>query len=330
MVTGAAGFIGYHLSAELLARRHHVLGIDSLNSYYEPALKSDRLDELHRSENFTFRHVDIVDTAALTEIVEDFKPERIFHFAAQAGVRYSIEAPDVYLQSNIIGTHSIITAIRNAPVEHLVFSSTSSVYGGNLELPFTERHTTDAPQSLYAATKRAAESLLHSNSHLRSLPTTVVRFFTVYGPWGRPDMALFKFVRAALCGERIDVYGNGQLARDFTYVHDLVEACVSLGDVIPQKGTSASVHDSISPVAPFRVVNVGGGRPIGLMDFIRAIETELNVEIPKNMLPEQPGDVTSTHADPSLLRDLIGSSPHTTLGVGVANFVKWYREYYDQ
>jgi UDP-glucuronate 4-epimerase len=328
LVTGSAGFIGHHLVTRLVEDGHEVVGFDSLNEYYDPKLKLDRLELQKAFPNFSFVLGSLEEAEVLADLVRESRPDIVYHLAAQAGVRYSLESPSSYVSANLVGTANLLEALRQTGAGHLVMASTSSVYGANPKMPFSERDGTDLPQSLYAATKRGTEAMAHSYSHLFDIPTTAVRFFTVYGPFGRPDMALFKFVKAIKAGAPIDVYGHGTLARDFTYVDDLVEALIGLGKAVPEKGISVSEADTISPVAPFRIVNIASGNPIGLMDFITEIEDCLGVEAVKNMLPMQPGDVVRTEADPRLLKDLLGYIPETSLSVGVRSFVDWYTKYY--
>lgn len=326
LVTGAAGFIGFHLSQRLLDDGHEVVGLDALTSYYDPALKQIRLDLLLERAGFSFGKVDLTDAAALGDFVAAAQAEIVFHLAAQPGVRYSIENPESYIQSNVVGTANLLETLRRHPPRHLVFASTSSVYGGNEDMPYAETDRADSPLSLYAATKKAGEALVHSYSHLWSIPATCVRFFTVYGPYGRPDMAPLKFARAITAGEAIDVYGNGHMRRDFTYVGDLVTAMVAIMDRLPVKGQPVE-GDSLSAVAPFRILNIGGGRPTELMDFIASIERALGTTASKNMLPMQPGDVVATEADTELLKTLVGELPGTSLDDGIDSFVGWFRTY---
>ncbi len=328
LVTGHAGFIGYHLSASLLRNGDRVIGIDSMSDYYDPDLKKARLAELFKWDSFEHNEFSIVDERSLRAVIESTRPDIVVHLAAQAGVRYSLEAPEAYISSNIIGTFNLLNVLKDCRPSHLLLASTSSVYGGNREMPFSELHRTDFPVSLYAATKKATEDLSHSYAHLWDLPTTCFRFFTVYGPWGRPDMALFKFVKALRAGEPVDVYGGGKMKRDFTYVGDLVQCINRLTDFPPLTGVQVGEHDSVSPVAPFRAVNIAGGAPVGLLDFIAAIEGATGVEAIRNMLPMQPGDVVDTNADVSLLRALIGEVPSTPVTKGVKEFVNWYDAFY--
>lgn len=327
LVTGDAGFIGFHVARQLLAEGCLVFGLDAVTDYYDPELKHARLRKNLGHPNYEHVTGRLEDREVLDELLDRAQPDTVIHLAAQAGVRYSISHPEEYIGSNIIGTHQLIRALERREIGHLLLASTSSVYGGNVNQPFSELEPTDAPMSLYAATKRSMEALAHSNSHLTAMPTTVFRFFTVYGPWGRPDMALYKFVRSILSGEPIDIYGFGRMKRDFTYISDLVSAIVSLADVPPVKGSRVSAADSLSPVAPFRVVNIGGGSPTDLLTFVDSIERALGMNAIKRMLPIQPGDVYETNADATLLSDLCGTIPTTPIDVGVGEFVSWYREY---
>jgi UDP-glucuronate 4-epimerase len=325
-VTGAAGFIGYHVSRLLLSQGHEVVGFDGLTTYYDPSLKRGRIGLLEREPGFRFVDGMLEDQRALSSLLEAEKPEIAIHLAAQAGVRYSLESPGSYIQSNIVGTASLLEALRRMPVKHLIFASTSSVYGGNAKTPFVETDRTDHPVSLYAATKKAGEAMVHSYSHLWGLPTTCFRFFTVYGPYGRPDMAPIKFASAIMAGRPIEVYGYGRMRRDFTYVDDLADAVVRLIPITPQRGLPVE-NDSLSPVAPYRIVNVAAGRAVELMDFIAALESALGRKAVLNLLPMQPGDVGATEADTSLLRRLIGPMQATPLDVGVQRFADWFTTY---
>jgi UDP-glucuronate 4-epimerase len=328
LITGAAGFIGFHLARRLLADGHFVAGVDGVTPYYDVNLKRARLALLARSNGFRFHELMLEDFAALSAACEDARPDVIVHLAAQAGVRYSIENPRSYAESNLTGSFNLLEIARMAAPRHLLFASTSSVYGANTQMPFRETDRTDHPLTFYAATKKASEDMAHSYAHLWSLPTTAFRFFTVYGPWGRPDMALFKFVKAALAGETIDVYGHGLMRRDFTFVDDLVEAIVRLVDLPPEAGKPVGPEDSLSPAGPYRVVNIGGGAPIGLSAFIDEIERAVGRPIARRMLDIQPGELPATWASADLLRDLTGYVPGTPLDAGVAAFVRWYRERY--
>jgi UDP-glucuronate 4-epimerase len=327
-VTGTAGFVGFHLARRLLADGHQVLGFDGMTPYYDVALKQQRHAMLRTSNAFSAVEAMLEDKPALNEAIDSFAPEMIVHLAAQAGVRYSLEHPEAYISANLVGTFNVLEAAKTLAPRHLLIASTSSVYGGNAQMPFHEAHRTDFPVSLYAATKKACEAMSHSYAHLFKLPTTCFRFFTVYGPWGRPDMALFKFVSAIEKGEPIEVYGEGRMQRDFTYIDDLVEAIVRLMHAIPEENkpvTAPDVLDSLSPVAPWRSVNIACGQPVGLMPFIETIEAALGKPATKIMLPMQQGDVTQTFADPRLLTALTGFSPHTDVTTGVTAFVEWYR-----
>ncbi|WP_103334425.1 NAD-dependent epimerase/dehydratase family protein [Pseudotabrizicola formosa] len=324
LITGAAGFIGFHLARRLLAEGWQVTGFDGLTDYYDPALKRARLEILTSRPAFAFEQGMLEDPGRLTALVAGLRPDVILHLAAQAGVRQSIDAPRSYVQSNLIGTHELLEAARAHPPRHLLIASTSSAYGANTKMPYAEIDRATHPMSFYAATKIATEAMAHSYAHLFGLPTTMFRFFTVYGPWGRPDMALFKFTRAILNDEPIDLYNHGDMQRDFTYIDDLIEGIIRLITAIP--GTRpVGPQDSLSPVAPFRVVNIGNGAPEHLTDFITAIETATGRTARRNLLPMQPGDVPATWADATLLHALTGPLPRTDLHEGVARFVDWYR-----
>ena len=330
LVTGCAGFIGMHCAQRLLARGDTVVGIDNLNAYYDPALKEARLASLTSHPQFRFERLDLADRAGMRALFDQTRPTRVLHLAAQAGVRYSIDQPDDYTDANLLGFGNVLQGCRKAKVQHLVFASSSSVYGGNAKLPYSERDAVDHPVSYYAATKKANEVMAHSYAHLYGMPTTGLRFFTVYGPWGRPDMALFKFTRAMLAGEAIDVYGNGQLVRDFTYIDDIVEGVLR---VLEKPATPDATYDPLAPnpgtsSAPYRIFNIGNSAPTVLMDYIAAIEAALGTPALKNMLPIQPGDMHSTAADTSALAAWVGFSPSTPVSEGVARFVHWYREFY--
>lgn len=328
LVTGSAGFIGFHLARRLLRDGHAVVGVDGMTPYYDVRLKEARHAQLAASPAFVEARLMLEDAAGLDTLAERHQPQAVVHLAAQAGVRYSLENPRAYVDSNLVGTFNVMEVARRLGIGHLLIASTSSIYGANEAMPFVETERADHQLTLYAATKKATELMTHSYSHLWSLPTTCFRFFTVYGPWGRPDMALFKFVRAMLNGQPIDVYNHGQMERDFTYVDDLVEAIVRLIAVVPRRGGSVGPHDSLSPVAPWRVVNIGGGQPMNLMGFIDEIERQLGMKASRNLLPMQPGDVPSTFADATLLERLTGYRPTTTVREGVAAFCDWYRSYY--
>lgn len=330
LVTGAAGFIGLHVSERLLAAGHQVIGIDNLNDYYDVNLKQARLDLLAPHSSFRFDKIDLADRNAMAELFATEKFDRVIHLAAQAGVRYSIDNPHAYADSNLVGHLNVLEGCRHNKVGHLLYASSSSVYGLNRKLPFSTDDSVDHPISLYAATKKANELMSHTYSHLYGLPTTGLRFFTVYGPWGRPDMALFKFTRAIVEGKSIDVYNHGQMRRDFTYIDDIAEAIVRLQDVIPQVDTEWTVEQG-SPAtssAPYRVYNIGNSNPVTLMDYITALETSLGKVAQKNMLPMQPGDVLETSADTQALYEVIGFKPQTAVNDGVQRFVDWYKAFY--
>ncbi|HBT2079321.1 TPA: NAD-dependent epimerase [Klebsiella pneumoniae] len=329
LVTGAAGFIGFHVSKRLLNDGHQVVGIDNINDYYDVKLKESRLEKLE-SPSFTFYKLDLADRDGIAKLFETEQFERVIHLAAQAGVRYSLENPYAYADSNLTGYLNILEGCRHNKVQHLLYASSSSVYGLNRKMPFSTDDSVDHPVSLYAATKKANELMAHTYSHLYSIPTTGLRFFTVYGPWGRPDMALFKFTKAMLEGKSIDVYNYGKMKRDFTYIDDIVEAIVRIQDVIPQPDPEWTVEEG-SPAtssAPYRVYNIGNSSPVELMDYINALEQALGLEAKKNMMPIQPGDVLNTSAETQALYKTIGFKPETPVQQGVKNFVDWYKEYY--
>ncbi|WP_370685388.1 NAD-dependent epimerase [Klebsiella quasipneumoniae] len=329
LVTGAAGFIGFHVSKRLLNDGHQVVGIDNINDYYDVKLKESRLEQLE-SPSFTFYKLDLADRDGMAKLFETEQFERVIHLAAQAGVRYSLENPYAYADSNLTGYLNILEGCRHNKVQHLLYASSSSVYGLNRKMPFSTDDSVDHPVSLYAATKKANELMAHTYSHLYSILTTGLRFFTVYGPWGRPDMALFKFTKAMLEGKSIDVYNYGKMKRDFTYIDDIVEAIVRIQDVIPQPDPEWTVEEG-SPAtssAPYRVYNIGNSSPVELMDYINALEQALGLEAKKNMMPIQPGDVLNTSAETQALYKTIGFKPETPVQQGVKNFVDWYKEYY--
>ncbi len=331
LVTGSAGFIGYFLCKRLLDEGWTVTGFDALTDYYDVALKQRRHAMLSQHSAFTPVIERLESDGVLEKLVARLRPDAVVHLAAQAGVRYSIEAPRSYVDANLIGTFNILEAVRNTPVEHLLIASTSSVYGANTEMPYTETDKADSQMSFYAATKKATEAMAHAYAHLYTQPTTMFRFFTVYGPWGRPDMALFKFTRAILNSEPIEVYNHGNMSRDFTYIDDLTEGLFRLIPTVPkrpERTKDIAVGDSLSSVAPFRVVNIGNAQPVRLMDFIAAIESATGRVAVKDFKDMQPGDVPSTWADTSLLQNLTGYRPTTGTGEGVARFVQWYRGYY--
>jgi UDP-glucuronate 4-epimerase len=322
LVTGAAGFIGFHTCKALLDAGWQVRGLDAMTSYYDPALKEARLAQLDGAKGFTFQRGQIEDVGVVAGLMAG--TDAVIHLAAQAGVRYSIDAPRSYVTANLIGTHEVLEAARTHKPAHLLMASTSSAYGANTEMPYREVDRATHPMSFYAATKIANEAMAHSYAHLYGIPTTMFRFFTVYGPWGRPDMALFKFVKAIQQGQPIDVYNHGDMRRDFTYVSDLVTGIVRLIDAVPGK-VPVGPMDSLSPVAPYRVVNIGNGAPVALDTFIAAIEAALGRTATRNNLPMQPGDVPATWADAGLVTALVGALPRTDIGTGVARFVDWYR-----
>ncbi len=327
LITGSAGFIGYHCAERWLAEGWRVVGLDAFTEYYDPALKRDRAARLAKSEAYVEIEGRIEEPGLIAGLLAEYAPEHIVHLAAQAGVRYSIDAPRTYLAANIDGTFELLEAARAHPGAHLLLASTSSVYGANRAMPYAETHKTDSQMSFYAASKKATEAMAHSYAHLYDLPVTMFRFFTVYGPWGRPDMALFKFVKAMLADQPIDVYNQGNMRRDFTYVDDLVEAVWSLASVLPRERVGDI--DSLSEVAPHRIVNIGKSQPDTLGDFISAIEAALGVKARKNLMNMQPGDVPATWSDTSLLQKLTGVTPSTPLSVGVPAFTNWYRSYYN-
>ena len=330
LVTGAAGFIGMHASERLLARGDEVVGLDNLNDYYDPQLKRDRLARIEPHPNFRFVKMDVADRPGIEKLFADEKFDRVIHLAAQAGVRYSIENPHAYIDSNIVGFMNILEGCRHNKVQHLAYASSSSVYGGNTKMPFSEHDSVDHPISMYAATKKANELMAHTYSHLFGLPTTGLRFFTVYGPWGRPDMALFLFTKATLEGRPIDVFNHGKMQRDFTYVDDIVEGVIRVLDHTAESDPefNADQPDPGRSKAPFRVFNIGNHSPVQLMDYIGAIESALGMEAKKNFLPMQDGDVPATYADTSELNAWTGFQPDTSVKDGVARFVAWYREYF--
>lgn len=328
LVTGSAGFIGYHLSQRLLDAGWQVVGLDSLNDYYDPALKQRRHAMLLEQDGFTPIIGKLEEPDLLMDLFHKHKPEVVIHLAGQAGVRHSIDAPRDYMNANLLGTYELIEAARANPPAHMLLASTSSIYGANTEMPYRETDRADMQMSFYAATKKANEAMAHSYAHLYGLPITMFRFFTVYGPWGRPDMAYFKFTRAILNGESIDVYNQGKMKRDFTYIDDLVGAILALKNAVPGSHPVGQ-HDSLSAAAPFRVVNIGANQPVALMDFISAIERACRRNANMNMMGMQPGDVPATWADTQLLRDLTGLELKTDLTEGVTRFVNWYRSYYN-
>ena len=330
LVTGAAGFIGFHTTRALLDRGHEVVGIDNLNAYYDPTLKAARLGLLQGRDGFRFEKIDIADRDVMRALFAHGKFQRVVHLAAQAGVRYSIQNPEVYVHSNVTGFMNVIEGCRHHAVEHLVYASTSSVYGANTRMPFTEQQNVDHPLSLYAATKKANELMAHSYSSLYGLPTTGLRLFTVYGPWGRPDMALFLFTRKILAGEPIDVFHGGRHQRDFTYIDDIVTGLVGVVDHVaqPDPAWDASDPEPCTSSAPYKIYNIGNQRPVSLLRFIEVLEACLGREAKKNLMPMQLGDVPDTYADVSALARDVGYRPGTDLAEGVGRFVEWYRGYY--
>ncbi len=332
LITGSAGFIGFHVSNLLLNEGWKVIGMDCLSDYYDISLKEDREAILLRNSKYFSVHEKVEKLGALRKIFEEEEPDVVIHLAAQAGVRYSIENPRTYLESNIIGTFELLEAAKEFPPQHLLIASTSSTYGANDKVPYREIDKADHQMSFYAATKKSTESMAHSYSHLFGLPVTIFRFFTVYGPWGRPDMALFKFTQAILSGETIDVYNFGDMRRDFTYIDDLVKSVRMLINAVPSSKLNSSKEkvkdDGVSPVAPFRIVNIGNSKSEKLTDVILALEKAIGREANKSFLPIQPGDLKTTWADTSALQQLTGYHPDTNISLGVSNFVEWYRDYY--
>ena len=330
LVTGAAGFIGYHLAKRLLADGRDVVGLDNLNDYYDPSLKRARLERLEAQSGFTFARLDLADRNGMESLFAEHRFQTVVHLAAQAGVRYSIENPHSYVDSNLVGFLHILEGCRHNAVGHLVYASSSSVYGANTAMPFSVHHNVDHPMSLYAATKKANELMAHTYSNLYDLPTTGLRFFTVYGPWGRPDMALFKFTKNILAGEPIDVFNFGNHRRDFTYIDDIVEGVVRVMEKTPEPNPewSGDAPDPATSRAPWRVYNIGNNQPVELMRYIEVIEDCLGKKAEKNLLPMQPGDVPDTYADVAALTNDVGYKPNTPIEVGIKNFIDWYRDYY--
>ena len=333
LITGTAGFIGFHLAKLLLAEGFIIHGFDGMTDYYDVALKQRRHQMLLQNPNFAATEGMLEDQALFDQVADEFAPDVIVHLAAQAGVRYSLENPRAYLDSNVIGTFNVMEAARRLEVKHLLMASTSSVYGANTEMPYREIDKVDTPMTFYAATKKANEAMAHSYAHVWDLPTTMFRFFTVYGPWGRPDMAYFKFVDAVLKGDPIDIYNHGDMYRDFTYVEDLVRGIRLLIDAAPERPASKediAAGDSLSPVAPYRVVNIGNSEKVRLLDLVQTIEDTLGIKAKRNYLGMQKGDAPATWADASLLQHLTGYRPATNLKDGIAKFVTWYRKYYGE
>ncbi len=330
LLTGAAGFIGMATALRLLARGDEVVGLDNLNDYYDVNLKHSRLSQLTPHAGFRFVKLDVANRAEVEKLFNIEKFDRVIHLAAQAGVRYSLQNPHAYIDSNLVGFTNILEGCRHAKVKHLVYASSSSVYGGNTKMPFSEHDSVDHPVSLYAATKKANELMAHTYSHLYGLPTTGLRFFTVYGPWGRPDMAMFLFTKAILEGQPIKVFNHGNMQRDFTFIDDIVEGVIRVLDRVPMPDPSydAVQSDPATSSAPYRVFNIGNSDPVPLLDFIACIENALNKKAEKNLLPLQDGDVPATYANTDALRDWVGFVPGTPVQEGVNRFVTWYREYY--
>lgn len=330
LVTGAAGFIGYHVAKKLLDRGDSVVGLDNLNDYYSVQLKQDRLARLLPSAHFQFQRLDVADQRTMAQLFAEHQPEVVIHLAAQAGVRYSLENPRAYVDSNVVGFLNILEGCRAVRARHLVYASSSSVYGANTRMPFSEHDAVDHPVSLYAATKKANELMAHTYAHLFGLPCTGLRFFTVYGPWGRPDMALFLFTQAILKGEAIQVFNSGNMRRDFTYIDDIVEGVVRSADkpATADPGWNSDTPDPATSSAPYRLYNIGNNQPVELLRLIAALETSLGRRAVKSLQPMQPGDVPATYADVSELAHDVGFRPATPIETGVAQFVQWYRNYY--
>lgn len=330
LITGAAGFIGFHLTQHLCKKGFSVYGIDNLNDYYDPQLKTDRLDILNKLEGFTFEKLDLADRDGMAKMFETVKPSIVIHLAAQAGVRYSITNPYSYIDSNLSGFINILEGCRHNDIEHLLFASSSSVYGANSKVPFDENDTVDHPVSLYAATKKSNEMMAHSYAHLYGLPCTGLRFFTVYGPWGRPDMAYYSFTQKIYNGESLNVFNNGDMMRDFTYVDDIVESIERLSQTpaTPDQNWSSDAPTPSTSNAPYRIFNIGNSNPEKLMDFINIIEEETGHKAKLNMMPMQDGDVHATYANTSALNKATGFKPATPLRMGIQKFVRWYRDYY--
>lgn len=330
MITGAAGFIGSTLAIRLLERGDSVYGIDNLNDYYDVNLKKARLDRVSKYEKFTFKQMDISDRVAMEELFASNKFDAVMNLAAQAGVRYSIENAPAYIDANLVGFANVLEGARHSNVGHVVFASSSSVYGANTKLPFSEGDNVDHPVSLYAATKKANELMAHSYAHLYDLPCTGLRFFTVYGPWGRPDMALFKFTKGILAGEPIPVFNNGNMVRDFTYIDDIVEGVIRVIDSVPQPNPDwdGNAPDPATSYKPYRVFNIGNNNPVKLTRYIEVLEESLGKKAIIDYLPIQPGDVPETYADTDMLEEAVGFRPRTTVEIGIANFVEWYKSYH--
>ena len=330
LLTGAAGFIGYHVAKQLLEQGYQVIGLDNINNYYDIDLKQARINNLSGQPSFVFEKIDIADKDKLNTFVELYKPSIVIHLAAQAGVRYSIENPTAYIESNLVGFANILEIARNFEIEHLIYASSSSVYGANKKIPFSESDSVDHPVSLYAATKKSNELMAHTYSNLYNIPTTGLRFFTVYGPWGRPDMAYFSFTKSIYEGKPINVFNNGNMERDFTYIDDIVEGIIRLIDKIPESHNDWDYKnpDPATSFAPYRIFNIGNNQPVKLLDFISILEKLIGKEAKKNFLPMQPGDVKTTYANIERLQKLTGFKPQTPLNEGLKKFVDWYKNYY--
>jgi len=331
LVTGAAGFIGFHLSQRLLAKGDEVVGLDNLNDYYDVSLKKDRLAQLQGKAGFSFHQLDLTNSEGMTQLFAQHNFDVVVNLAAQAGVRYSLENPHAYINSNIVGFINILEGCRHAQVKHLVFASSSSVYGANTKIPFSVHDNVDHPISLYAATKKANELMAHTYSHLYGIPTTGLRFFSVYGPWGRPDMALFIFTKAILSGQPIDVFNQGKMRRDFTYIDDIVAGIVKSIEKVPtpNPGWSGNTPDPATSYVPYKLYNIGNNQPVELMYFIEVLESCLGIKAQKNMLPMQPGDVPINYADIDDIIADVGFKPNTSIEEGIKKFVDWYRSYYN-
>ncbi|WP_407521634.1 NAD-dependent epimerase/dehydratase family protein [Methylobacterium oryzisoli] len=330
LVTGTAGFIGFHLARRLLAAGHAVTGIDGMTDYYDVALKEARLAELAALPDFTARRFMLEEPGAFAVAMAEARPDIVLHLAAQAGVRYSLENPGAYVASNMVGTYEVLEGVRLHPVRHFLFASTSSAYGGNRAVPFRETDATASPLTIYAASKIAGEAMAHAYAHVWGVPTTAFRFFTVYGPWGRPDMALYLFTRRILAGEPVEVYAHGRAERDFTYIDDLIESIWRLTALPPAVGAPVSAADTLSPVAPYRLVNIGAGRPVSVSAMLDVLEAALGRRAERLLKPLPPGDLVRTVASADLLRDLTGYVPATPIEVGIPAFVAWYRKHYGE
>lgn len=330
LITGVAGFIGFYVAKNLLSQEINIIGIDNLNDYYDVALKKARLSQLNQLDNFEFEQLDLSDRAGMADLFARHQPEKVVHLAAQAGVRHSLTNPHAYVDSNLVGFVNILEGCRHNQVKHLVFASSSSVYGANTKMPFSVNDNVDHPVSLYAATKKANELMAHTYSHLYGLPTTGLRFFTVYGPWGRPDMAYFSFTKAILEGQPIKVFNQGKMRRDFTYIDDIVEGIIRVLDRIPQPNPAYAFDSGSAGIsaAPYKIYNIGNHQPVELLRFIEVLEDCLGVKAQKQMMPMQPGDVPATYADIEDLCKDVGFKPSTPIEVGIRHFVDWYRSYY--